>query len=45
MIERKGKKFILKSKGTGKLLGTHETKKEALAQEQAININKAKKKK
>jgi hypothetical protein len=45
MIEKKGSKYILKAKSTGKLLGSHKTKEEALAQERAINISKAKKKK
>jgi hypothetical protein len=40
MIEKKGSKYVLRSKKTGKVLGTHPDKKKALAQEQAIEIAK-----
>jgi hypothetical protein len=40
MISKKGDKFVLRSKKTGKVLGTHASKKKALAQERAIQISK-----
>jgi len=43
-IRKRGKKFVLISK-VGKKLGTHPSRKAAQAQETAINISKAKKKK
>ncbi len=39
-IRAKGKQFELVSR-TGKVLGTHKTRAEAKAQEDAINISKA----
>ena len=42
-IVKRGKKFVLKSKRTGRTLGKHGTKKEAKAQDAAINISKARK--
>lgn len=41
MIKKRGSKWVLISKTTGKVLGTHGTKKEAEKQEAAINISKA----
>lgn len=41
MIKKQGKKWVLKSKSTGRTLGTHATKKGAKSQEAAINISKA----
>lgn len=44
MIKRVGKrKWQLLSKTTGRVLGTHSSYKDALAQEDAINISKARK--
>lgn len=43
MITKKGSKYVLKSKSTGRVLGTHDTKAQAVKQEQAINISKHKK--
>ena len=43
-IRKRGKKFVLLSKGSGRVLGTHPSKKAAAAQEAAININKARRK-
>lgn len=42
-IKKRGSKYVLKSKSTGRTLGTHNTKSEAEAQEAAINISKARK--
>lgn len=41
MIKKRGDKWVLVSKTTGKVLGTHSTKKAAESQEAAINISKA----
>ena len=41
MIKKQKSKWVLKSKKTGKVLGTHPTKKAAKSQEAAINISKA----
>lgn len=41
MIKQKGDKWILYSHDGKRILGTHETKEEAEAQEAAINISKA----
>jgi len=42
MIEKKGtKKWVLRSKKTDRVLGTHKTKAGAKSQEAAINISKA----
>ena len=45
MIKKEGSKWKLYTKDGGKVLGTHGTRKEAAAQEAAINISKGKKKK
>lgn len=42
-IVKRGKKFVLVSKKTGRTLGTHTSRAEALRQETAISISKAKK--
>jgi hypothetical protein len=41
VIEKRGKKVVLRSRKTGKVLGTHSSRKKALAQERAIQISKA----
>lgn len=41
MIKKQGKKWVLKSKKSGRTLGTHPTKASAVRQERAINISKA----
>lgn len=41
MIKKRGNKWYLYSKSTGKLLGSHASEEEAKAQEAAINISKA----
>lgn len=42
MIKKRGpRKWALLSKKTGRVLGTHPTKKEAEQQERAINLSKA----
>jgi len=41
MIKKIGKKFILVSKSTGKVLGRHSSRAAAMRQEAAINISKA----
>lgn len=41
MIKKRGKKWVLKSKKTGRILGTHPSKAKAESQEAAINISKA----
>lgn len=43
IIRKQKGKYVLRSKKTGKVLGKHKTKKEAIAQEQAIEISKHKK--
>ncbi len=40
MIEKRGTKWVLLSQTTGRVLGTHPTKKAALRQERAIQISK-----
>lgn len=45
MIVKQGNKFVLKSKGSGKVLGRHDTRAEAQRQEAAIQAGKAKEKK
>ena len=40
VISKQGSKWVLKSKKTGKVLGTHDSKAQALAQERAIQIAK-----
>ncbi len=42
MIKSRGGKFVLLSKTTGEVLGTHDTREDAVAQERAINIAKLK---
>lgn len=42
MIVKKGKKWLLYNKAGTKVLGTHNSRAEAIAQEHAINISKAK---
>jgi len=41
MIVKKGNQWILYDKAGKKILGRHKTRAEALAQESAINISKA----
>ncbi len=41
MIKKEGSKWVLYTHDGEKILGTHKTKKEAVAQEVAINISKA----
>ncbi len=43
MIKKRGDKYVLVSKKTGKVLGTHPTREAAVKQEQAIEISKHKK--
>ncbi len=43
MIKKRGSKFVLISKTTGRVLGTHTTRLKALQQEKAIQANKRKK--
>ena len=43
VIVRRGKKWLLLSRDRKKVLGRHNTREEALEQEQAINISKARK--
>lgn len=42
VIRKEGSKWVLYSKDGNRVLGRHDTKKEAEAQETAINISKAK---
>lgn len=44
MIKRKNGKWVLMSKTTGRMLGEHATKAEAVAQEMAIQMAKKKRK-
>ena len=41
MIKKRGKKWVLLSKKSGRVLGTHPTKAGADRQEAAVNISKA----
>lgn len=41
MIVKEGNKWVLKSKTTGKTLGTHSTRQEAIKQEQAIKASQS----
>jgi len=41
MIVKRGNKWLLLSRTTGRVLGRHNTRAEALEQETAINISKA----
>jgi hypothetical protein len=43
VIEKVGSKQVLRSKRTGKVLGTHSSYEKALAQERAIQVAKKKK--
>ncbi len=40
VIEKRGNKWVLLSKDRSKVLGTHDTKKDAEAQERAIKASK-----
>lgn len=40
MIQKKGNKYVLKTKDGSRVLGTHSSKKKALLQERAINNSK-----
>jgi len=40
-VVRRGKKWVLLSKRTGRVLGTHPSRAAAVSQETAINISKA----
>lgn len=42
MIKKERGKFVLRSKTTGAVLGTHDSREDAVKQEQAINISKLK---
>lgn len=44
MIKKQGSKYVVKSSG-GRTLGTHQTRKEALAQLRAVEASKARRKK
>jgi hypothetical protein len=44
MIVKSGKKWLLKSKDGNKILGRHDSKDDAMMQEKAILISKARKK-
>ena len=41
MIEKRGKYWVLVSKTTGRVLGKHPSRTDAMKQESAINISKA----
>lgn len=41
MIRKRGKKWVLVSKTSGRVLGTHPSKAAAERQEAAVNISKA----
>jgi dolichyl-phosphate-mannose--protein O-mannosyl transferase len=41
VVVKKGKKYVLLSKKTGRVLGTHPSRANALKQEKAIQISKA----
>lgn len=43
MIKKRGSKYVLVSKSTGKTLGTHSSRASAARQERAIQISKARK--
>ncbi len=40
-IVKRGKKYVLLSKTTGRVLGTHPSRADAMKQEKAIQISKA----
>jgi len=42
MITKEGEKYVLRSKGAGKVLGVHPSRASAVRQEQAIQIAKRK---
>ena len=41
MIKKRGEKWVLLSKSSGRVLGTHSSRAAAVKQERAINISKA----
>lgn len=41
MIQKRGNKWVLLSKRTGRVLGTHPSRAAAMRQERAITISKA----
>lgn len=41
MITKEGNKWVLRSRKTGKVLGRHPSRADAMKQESAINISKA----
>jgi len=41
MIKKRGKKWVLLSKESGRVLGTHPSRAAAARQERAINLSKA----
>jgi len=41
VVVKRGKKWLLLSKRTGRVLGTHTSRADAIKQETAINISKA----
>ena len=41
MIQKRGNKWVLLSKSTGRVLGTHPSRADAMEQEKAIQISKA----
>jgi hypothetical protein len=41
VVVKRGKKWLLLSKRTGRVLGTHTSRADAVKQETAINISKA----
>lgn len=41
MIRKRGKKWVLLSKSSGRVLGTHPTRAAAVRQERAINLSQA----
>lgn len=45
MIRRRGSKWVLLTHDGSRVLGTHDTKKEAEAQERAVNASKHSKRK
>ena len=40
MIKKEGKKYVLRSRKTGKVLGRHDTRAEAERQERAVQASK-----
>jgi len=41
MIRKRGKKWALLSKSSGRVMGTHPTRAAAVRQERAVNLSKA----